>query len=195
MNFKLLIILLLIIGGLGVIWSVGSFFSSSKDNDRLVQNQDNFEQALQDELPDKCQTPEGYTNDEWLAHMSHHPDRYQECLRGVDLNAIARKDIGPRDLSLMLEQKDFVLIDTHIPEQKRIPDTDAFIPFDEITDQLEQLPQDKNAKIVLYCRSGNMSERASQDLIELGYTNVYNLVGGTNAWQQAGYFVEDISLQ
>ncbi|MGB0757343.1 MAG: rhodanese-like domain-containing protein [Patescibacteria group bacterium] len=193
MNFKLLIILLLIIGGLGVLWSVSSFFSS-KGNDKLVQNQENFERAINAELPDKCQTPVGYTNDEWLGHMSHHPDRYQECLQEVDLDAIARKDIGSQDLALMLEQKDFVLIDTHIPEQKHIPGTDVFISFNEITDQLSQLPQDKNAKIVLYCRSGNMSERASQDLIELGYTNVYNLVGGTNAWQQAGYLVEDVSL-
>ena len=150
MNYKFLIILLLIIGGLGALWSV-----SSKDGDKLVQNQENFERAI---------------------------------------DAIARKDIDPQDLSLMLEQKDFLLIDTHIPEQKHIPGTDAFIPFNEITDQLSQLPQDKNAKIVLYCRSGNMSERASQDLIELGYTNVYNLVGGTNAWQQADYSVEDVSL-
>lgn len=40
----------------------------------------NYQRALQSELPDRCVTPHGYTNEEWGEHMSHHPDRYKECL-------------------------------------------------------------------------------------------------------------------
>ncbi|GEM_PF-1587264 len=29
---------------------------------------------------DKCATPAGYTDQSWREHMSHHPDRYAECL-------------------------------------------------------------------------------------------------------------------
>lgn len=29
---------------------------------------------------DKCQTPPGYTPEEWQDHISHHPDQYRECL-------------------------------------------------------------------------------------------------------------------
>jgi rhodanese-related sulfurtransferase len=35
-----------------------------------------------------------------------------------------------------------------------------------------------------------MSTRAAQDLVRLGYTNVYNLVGGFNAWVEAGLPLE-----
>lgn len=94
------------------------------------------------------------------------------------------KDIDAQELGQMLEDKDFILIDVHIPEQERIEGTDLFIPFDEIKNNLGLLPENKDAKIVLYCRSGNMSERASEDLIKAGYTNVYNLVGGKNAYDE-----------
>jgi rhodanese-related sulfurtransferase len=102
------------------------------------------------------------------------------------------KNIGPHELSSMLQKKDFVLIDTHIPEQAHIAGTDAFIPYDEIDKRVSEFPKDKNIKIVLYCRSGSMSEIASEKLLELGYTNVYNLLGGINSWKQAGYNVDDV---
>lgn len=40
---------------------------------------------------------------------------------------------------------------------------------------------DKNAKILVYCRSGNRSATASKKLIEMGYTNVYDF-GGIRDW-------------
>ena len=39
-----------------------------------------YNRAISSELPDKCATPEGYTDQQWRDHMSHHPDRYAECL-------------------------------------------------------------------------------------------------------------------
>ena len=29
---------------------------------------------------DICATPSGYTDEQWKEHMSHHPDRYKQCL-------------------------------------------------------------------------------------------------------------------
>ncbi len=89
--------------------------------------------------------------------------------------------ITPAVFATMLEQKDFVLIDTHIPEQEHIAGTDAFIPYDTILESAE-LPADKNTKIVLYCRSGSMSRAAAYQLAEEGYKNVYDLVGGKIAY-------------
>jgi rhodanese-related sulfurtransferase len=49
-----------------------------------------------------------------------------------------------------------------------------------------ELPTDKAAKIVVYCRSGNESAIAAQTLLELGYTNIDNLDGGMTAWTASG---------
>lgn len=91
--------------------------------------------------------------------------------------------ITPEVFGAMLKEKDFVLIDTHIPEQNHIAGTDEFIPYDEIL-QSSKLPTDKNTKIVLYCRSGSMSRAAAYQLAEEGYTNVYDLVGGKIAYDE-----------
>ena len=79
-----------------------------------------------------------------------------------------------------------LLVNTHIPFQGDIAGTDISIAFNEIADHLDQLPEDKNAPVVLYCRSGPMSVRAATTLAGLGYTRIYSLEGGFNAWASAG---------
>lgn len=96
--------------------------------------------------------------------------------------ASAYKTVSPTELKAMLTTKDFFLLDVHIPEQNHIPGTDAFIDFRKIRQNTHKLPTDKNAKIVVYCLGGGMSRKAAFDLIELGYTQVYDLLGGTRAF-------------
>jgi hypothetical protein len=71
-------------------------------------------------------------------------------------------DVSAVGLAAMLEDKDFPLINVHIPYEGEIEGTDV-------------------------CRSGSMSGKAARELVSLGYTDVWNLDGGMIAWKQAGY--------
>lgn len=100
-------------------------------------------------------------------------------------------DVNAAGLATMLESKDFLLINVHIPYEGEIEETDLFIPYNDIEQNLDKLPTDKGAKLVLYCRSGGMGAIAARTLVKLGYTDVWNLDGGMIAWEQAGYPLAD----
>jgi rhodanese-related sulfurtransferase len=97
------------------------------------------------------------------------------------------KQITAEELAAMMAHKDFALINVHIPYEGEIERTDAEIPFDKIGEHLSALPQDKAAKIVLYCRSGHMSAIAAKELAARGYTDVSDLLGGMNSWKASGH--------
>jgi rhodanese-related sulfurtransferase len=99
-------------------------------------------------------------------------------------------NVTPAELKSMLDKKDFVFVNVHIPFAGNIAGTDLSIPYDQIEQNLAKLPVDKNAKIVLYCRSGRMSAIAADELVSLGYTNIWNLDGGMVDWERAGFKLE-----
>jgi rhodanese-related sulfurtransferase len=90
-------------------------------------------------------------------------------------------------LRQMLEQKDFFFVNVHIPYEGEIAKTDAHIPFDQVEKLAHQFPAKKDAKILLYCQSGRMSDIAARALVGLGYTNLWHLKGGMAEWRQQGY--------
>lgn len=110
----------------------------------------------------------------------------QSSLPDLPQNADGYVDIDVVQLAAAMPGEDFTLVNVHIPYEGELPNTDRFIPYNEITDHLADLPA-QDAPIVLYCRSGSMSTQAAQALVAAGYTNVYELDGGFNAWQAAGY--------
>lgn len=97
------------------------------------------------------------------------------------------QNLDPDTLAEMLSVKDFPLINVHIPYEGEIDGTDLFIAYNEIEQRVDELPAEKDAQIVLYCRSGSMSTTAATTLVRLGYTNVAHLDGGMIAWEAAGY--------
>lgn len=107
----------------------------------------------------------------------------------VQVDGGSYTNVSVTELQRMLENKDFTFINVHIPFEGDIPGTDLSIPYDQIDQNLNQIA-DKDAKIVLYCRSDRMSNIAAKTLVGLGYSNVYNLVGGMIDWESAGLSLE-----
>ena len=100
------------------------------------------------------------------------------------------KNVSPKELNTLLKDKDFVFVNVHIPFAGNIAGTDLSIAYDQIEENLSQLPEDENAKIVLYCRSGHMSQIAAEKLVSLGYTNIWNLKGGMIDWEKEGFEIQ-----
>lgn len=61
------------------------------------------------------------------------------------------------------------------------------IPVTELPGRLHEL--NATDYILVYCLSGGRSSTASQILVDNGFTNVYNMLGGITAWTNAGYSV------
>ncbi len=57
------------------------------------------------------------------------------------------------------------------------------LPHDQIKELAPELLPDKDATILVYCRTGGRSNSASNALVELGYTGVYDFGGITTDWE------------
>lgn len=98
--------------------------------------------------------------------------------------------ISVRELQTMLESKDFTMVNVRTPWQGDISDTDLRLAYDQIEQNLGQLPQEKESKIVVYCLTSGMAKKAVSTLLGQGYTNLWMLEGGTTAWEEAGLTLE-----
>ncbi len=109
----------------------------------------------------------------------------------VAVNGGSYRNVSAAELQQMLKQHDIAFVNVHTPFAGNIAGTDVSIPYDEISQKLSLLPPDKSYKIVLYCRSGHMSTIAAEALVKLGYTNIWTLDGGMQAWEAAGFPVDN----
>lgn len=90
--------------------------------------------------------------------------------------------LAPDDFASHLAEPSAVVVNVHTPYDGEIEGTDLFIPYQRIVGD-SRLPDDRDAEIALYCRSGRMSERAAEALVDAGFSSVVDLAGGMDAWQ------------
>lgn len=96
-------------------------------------------------------------------------------------------EITPHELSERLENGDApVLLDVREPFEVSIADLpdrgQIRIPMGELPQRYSEL--DPDSELVVYCRSGSRSARATRFLMGNGYEKVYNLEGGILRWRQ-----------
>lgn len=64
------------------------------------------------------------------------------------------------------------------------------LPLDDIGEKIERLLPNKEAKIIIYCLSGSRSVYAVDEMVKLGYKNVFNLTNGLLVWRAMNYPLE-----
>ncbi len=101
-----------------------------------------------------------------------------------DSGADSYEQISPEQAKMIMDtESEYIIIDARTTEEfaeGHIVDA-ILIPEYEIADRAEKELPDKNALILVYCRSGRRSKIASEELVKLGYTNVKEF-GGIIDW-------------
>jgi len=90
--------------------------------------------------------------------------------------------ISAKDAKEMMDTQDVIIVDVRTQEEynEGFIENAILIPNESISGAPSELP-DKDAIILVYCRSGKRSKEASDKLVELGYTNIYDF-GGIIDW-------------
>lgn len=92
------------------------------------------------------------------------------------------ESLGPRAFFERLTAPDTVLVNVHVPYEGELAGTDLFVPFDRIT----TTALSREDQVLIYCRSGDMSEQAAEELAATGFERVAHLAGGMLAWESSG---------
>jgi molybdopterin/thiamine biosynthesis adenylyltransferase/rhodanese-related sulfurtransferase len=98
------------------------------------------------------------------------------------------EEIEPFEASEEIAGGDVVLIDTREPHeyQEAHLENGKLVPPGLLRDEIATAAPDKSARTILYCRSGNRSYKAVEQMQALGYENVASMAGGIIAWQEQG---------
>ncbi len=96
----------------------------------------------------------------------------------------AVRDIGVRDLKALLDAQPGVqLFDVRSPEERETAQIAGARLLDEAcAREIEVLPKD--TPLYFHCHHGGRSLKAAQHFLALGFEQVYNVVGGIDAWSR-----------
>lgn len=83
----------------------------------------------------------------------------------------------------MMDAGNVVVVDVRTAEEYQEAHISGavLVPYESMGDTLLDALPDEDAILLVYCRSGSRSKQASEKLIELGYTQVYDF-GGIVDW-------------
>lgn len=113
---------------------------------------------------------------------------FVSCAQNKQSDMVAL-NIEAKDFKKQIEGTEIILLDVRTPNEV----TNGFIPgaffvdyfSADFDDKINNL--NKSKPVFVYCASGNRSGKAMKKLTDLGFKEVYNLVGGFNQWQALDY--------
>jgi len=100
---------------------------------------------------------------------------------------MAITQISPINLQqqLLENSQAYLLLDVREPFEYQIAslDNSVLIPMNQIPDRLDEL--EKQQAIMVICHHGMRSENVAYYLDQQGFTQVFNLTGGIDAWARS----------
>jgi len=109
-------------------------------------------------------------------------------LAGCSSSNEAIKKVDPVEFSEVISQPDVIILDVRTPDEFNAGHIANAININlegsDFSSEVSKL--DKNATVAVYCRSGNRSGVATEQMAELGFTDMYDMQGGIVDWEAAG---------
>jgi len=102
------------------------------------------------------------------------------------------EEISPVAAEQLFNKQQAIILDVREDsewKEQHIPGA-IHIPLGQLSERLTELKQYKDSPIIAQCRSGRRSAQASDVLKSAGFSKVYNMEGGLNAWDKAGLKTE-----
>ena len=101
-----------------------------------------------------------------------------------DNNANSYEQISPKEAKTIMDsQSDYIILDVRTSEEfdeGHIADA-VLLDYEDVRSKAHVVLPDKDALILVYCRSGRRSKIAAEELVKLGYTNIKEF-GGIIDW-------------
>lgn len=102
----------------------------------------------------------------------------------------AIKQINVKEAREATDGKDVQFIDVRTEAEYKdghAPKT-LNLPLDSLEQNLSKL--DKTKSVYVICQTGRRSQKGAEILQKNGFKDLYNIQGGTSAWQSAGFPIE-----
>lgn len=103
-----------------------------------------------------------------------------------------KNEVNPAEATLLINREDAYIVDVreadefaagHLPEARNIP-------LAKLADRVNEIEKFKDKPVIVCCAAGMRSAKGCGELGKLGFSRVYSLAGGVDAWVGAGYPVK-----
>lgn len=107
-----------------------------------------------------------------LCGCSSDVEKVDNSIKNISTDAVF-SDIDNKDTYIIDVREEYEYVSGHIENAYNVPYSNFSL--------ISEIGLSFDSKIIVYCQSGNRSGMAARQLVEMGYTNVYDM-GGINSW-------------
>ncbi len=103
----------------------------------------------------------------------------KNSIKALDAHELITKNLSNLNFIILDVRSPSEYFEAHIEHAENID-------YNSQTFKSELEKRDRNGKYLIYCRSGHRSSNVIKIMIELGFTDIYNLSGGIRKWKGEG---------